>query len=168
MQVVLNIEILPMNHRTFELPTGFSARLHARLEQEIRDGGAPSDAHSPAMSTSDGNTGYLLSCSRSRQASANRTSGAVPRDAEEALSGRDCKAHLGLVFDDSPQHAGPHRCFNSDRTAICKDGIAFTNRSGGARTDNRVNRDLYSHRKCTVLSGKLAVELALSISRSFR
>lgn len=41
MQVALNIEILSTNHCTFELPIGFSARLHARLEQEIRGGGAP-------------------------------------------------------------------------------------------------------------------------------
>lgn len=36
-----NILILTADDRVFELPTGFSQRLHTRLEEEIRD----SDAH---------------------------------------------------------------------------------------------------------------------------
>lgn len=98
MQVILSIEILSPNHRTFELPIGFSARLHARLEQEIRDGGALSDAHSPAMSIGDGNTGYRV--------------------------GRDCPKETNLVAQEHQSTVVPKRAHATGEHAGRPDGCA--------------------------------------------
>src|SRR5271169_5259457 len=42
-----NILILTADERVFELPLGFSERLHARLESEIQAMAAPSDKKDP-------------------------------------------------------------------------------------------------------------------------